>query len=199
MNFSDYVSVNKKNYLNCLNKNSDNHLAVNWGSKNSQFKRFEYLCKISPNFLKDKISVLDVGCGIGHLVDFLKENNFQGEYCGIDLLEEMVMIAKRRHPEMSFYAKRLESVLDKKYDYVVMSGIFTNANEYIYHKMISMAFNVCVKGVSFNSLSLWSEKKEEDEFYADPVETINFCANITRNLVLHHNYLQHDFTVYIYK
>jgi trans-aconitate methyltransferase len=123
MSDEKYIKYNKEVYLSCLLKNTDNHLSVNWGSKESQKKRFEVLMDINKDFIKS--SVIDVGCGLGHLVDFLKDKNFQGVYYGIDVLQEMVDKAQRRHPDVVFKKQELWDCSDKSYDYVCMSGVFT--------------------------------------------------------------------------
>lgn len=193
----DYLELNKSVYLDCLSKNEDNHLSVNWGSKSSQEKRFDILTSISTDFFNS--SILDVGCGLGHLVDFVKNRNFQGTYVGIDFLEEMIEKAQKKYPELEFYDKYLTDFVNNFSDYVVMSGVFTLANFSIFETMVSEAFRVCKKGLAFNSLSLWADKKEEEEFYVDPVVALKFCAKITRKVVLRHDYLQNDFTIYMYK
>ncbi len=193
----DYLELNKSVYLGCLNKNEDNHLSVNWGSRLSQEKRFEILANISADFLKS--SILDVGCGLGHFVDFVKSKNFQGAYVGIDFLEEMIQKAQKKYSELKFETREISSCLEESYDYVVMSGIFAYANTVIFQENVQHAFKVCKKGLAFNSLSSWATQKEENEFYADPIETFNFCSKLTKNIVLRHDYLPHDFTIYMYK
>ena len=69
MNFSEYKLKNKEIYLSCLKEHKSGNLAVNWGSEQSQYKRFQVLFDILPNIRNQ--SILDVGCGIGHFVDFL--------------------------------------------------------------------------------------------------------------------------------
>jgi hypothetical protein len=41
--------------------------------------------------------------------------------------------------------------------------------------------------------------QEPGEFYADPVEIVRFCRSLTPWVVLRHDYLAHDFTVYLYR
>lgn len=195
--FLDYSERNNKIYLNSLRNNKDNHLSVNWGSKESQQKRFEILYDADKDF--KNLHVLDVGCGLGHFADFLKDKDFQGIYEGADILPEMVEKAKKRNPDFIFNNKNIFDFDNLSYDYVVMSGIFTFANFDILHKVIREVCRVCKKGVAFNSLSAWSPKKEEGEFYADPIRTLELCSQLTSKVVLRHDYLPHDFTIYMYK
>ena len=197
MNYEEYTNHNNSVYMNCLNKNTDNHLAVNWGSKTSQQKRFEILMEVNKDF--NTSSIIDVGCGLGHFADFLKSRDFQGIYQGTDILNEMVENAQKRNPNLKFRKENLFECSNNAYDYVVMSGIFTFGNINIFQNMIIESYRVCKKGLAFNSLSSWATKKEDGEFYADPIKTLEFCSKITSKVVLRHDYLPHDFTIYMYK
>jgi hypothetical protein len=53
--------------------------------------------------------------------------------------------------------------------------------------------------LAFNSLSNWANDQEANEFYADPVQVLNFCRELTPWVVLRHDYHPRDFTVYMYK
>ncbi len=197
MNEKEYLEHTKKMYLENLKENSDSHLSVQWGSKESQYKRFEVLHKIADDFNESR--VLDVGCGIGHFWDFISLNNFQGQYLGIDLLGEMILQAKTRHPDVEFQNKNIEDIEFNAFDYIVMSGIFTFANQSIFEKMLAESFHISQKGMTFNALSTWATQKEEGEFHVDPLKTLEFCSKITPRVVLRHDYLPHDFTIYMYK
>lgn len=197
MNYKEYIDHNSSVYMNCLNKNTDNHLSVNWGSSTSQQKRFEILMNVNKDF--NTSSIIDVGCGLGHFADFLRDRDFQGVYQGTDILNEMVESAKNRNPDLNFRKENLFDCGESAYDYVVMSGIFTVANVTIFESMIIEAYRVCKKGVAFNSLSSWATKKDEGEFYADPIHALEFCSKLTTKLALRHDYLPHDFTIYMYK
>lgn len=50
-----------------------------------------------------KIKILDAGCGNGRLIDFLGENGIRKiDYIGIDNGEQIIKIAKKRHPGFKF-------------------------------------------------------------------------------------------------
>jgi SAM-dependent methyltransferase len=50
-------------------------------------------------FARSKFRVLDLGCGSGRLLDYLKRD-FKGkfEYMGVDYAKNMIKVAKKRHP-----------------------------------------------------------------------------------------------------
>lgn len=145
-------------------------------------------------------SVLDIGCGVGHLVEYLATLDFRGKYLGIDALPEMVASARVCYPTWQFQdGNILDSDKDLNADYVLGSGLFTFSDSKLMEKTIRAMFDTCKKAVVFNSLSSWAEKKEPGEFYADPLATVQFCRTLTPWVTLRHDYLPHDFTIYMYQ
>ena len=61
----------KNYYEKTLLKHKEGHKAVNWNSKSSQYLRFKKICEVGN--LQNK-KILDVGCGLGHLVNYLNIN-----------------------------------------------------------------------------------------------------------------------------
>lgn len=58
--------------------------------------------KRAMQFLESRRQALDVGCGCnGRLLDYLKSEGFQVE--GIDISEQMIALAKRRDPDLTFH------------------------------------------------------------------------------------------------
>ncbi len=189
---NDYVKKITKYYADSLSA-LDSYKKVKWGSKDSQEIRFKIITEISPSIFNCK--VLDYGCGIGDLCTFLELRSFSGEYSGYDLLLQMIEEAKKRHPAYCFS----DNISQSNFDFVVSSGIFTLSTTQEMYAEIQKMFGLCFKGVVFNSLSSWAPNKEEGEFYADPLKTVDFCRTLSPKVVLRHDYMPHDFTVYMYK
>ena len=62
------------------------------------------LAKILVNYVKQKQSVLDVGCAAGGgAFDFCREANVNINYTGIDISETLINIAEELHPEGEFF------------------------------------------------------------------------------------------------
>jgi len=187
-------------YSELLKKHGVSFKSLDWGSVESQEKRFKVLSEIG---FKNGDSILDIGCGIGDLYSWLNKNGFRVNYTGVDITISMVDKARERFPKVDF---RHGSVLGNKVflpetDYVVASGIFFlrkhNPTEYMQRSIIKM-FNLARKGVAINSLSSW-HKNKNNEFYADPGDTLNFCQRLTSRVILRHDYHEGDFTIYLYK
>ena len=188
----DYL-LKLQNYYskNCSEK--EFHSQVKWGSKFSQFRRFEVLFEIEG--IDNGSSVLDYGCGNGALYEYIENSDLELDYHGYDLLDEMIKTASERFLDGKFF----QFIPKKEFDFVVASGIFTLMDINSVEKTIHEMFLLCNKGLAFNCLSEWSNKKEEDEFYHDPVAIFNICASMTKKIALRHDYFPHDFTIYMYK
>ncbi|HLO87138.1 MAG TPA: methyltransferase domain-containing protein [Nostocaceae cyanobacterium] len=71
-------------------------IKVGWQSRSNQYLGFEVATTFDGIDWQEINSVLDIGCGYGNLVEYLRqEKNFQGEYTGIELLPEFWEEAKR--------------------------------------------------------------------------------------------------------
>ena len=193
----EYTTKLQKYYMPLIKKYGISYQSVNWGSESAQDLRLEILLQIAPLY---NASILDIGCGMGRLVDHLKKLNFKGSYHGVDLLEDMVTWARKNHPGWNFITgNALSKEPNLSADYVLGSGLFTLSNEKEMRSVISAMFECCHKGVAVNSLSSWSQKNEPGEFYADPLETVKYCKELSPKVILRHDYMNHDFTVYLYK
>ena len=187
-------------YTDLLAKHGVSFRALDWGSQESQEKRFQIISEIG---FANSDSVLDVGCGLGDLYLWLNENGLSMEYYGLDITEAMVIRARERFPKVHFKQGSLvgEVVDQKQTDYVVASGIFflrkDDPVEYMQRCIVKM-YELARKGVAFNSLSSWY-KADDKEFRADPSAVLEFCKSLTRRVVLRHDYHDGDFTVYLYK
>ncbi|MEO6245174.1 MAG: class I SAM-dependent methyltransferase [Opitutaceae bacterium] len=192
-----YAGRLRRHYAPLVAQHGGTHAALNWGSVRSQAARFRVLLEA------DEIAtarVLDLGCGVGHLVDALAERKFRGDYCGLDLVPEMVRAAKNRHPDWDFRAGSLAAApADFRPDYVVGSGLFTFANRRVLEDTVAEMFETTRRVVAFNSLSSWGDQAEAGEFCADPAVTLAFCRKLTRRVVLRHDYLPHDFTIFLHR
>ena len=65
--------------------------------------------------------------------------------------------------------------------------------------LIKRLYELADHAVAFTSLSTWAMTQEPNEYYADPLETVRFCRTLTPWVALRHDYLPHDFAIYMYK
>ena len=187
----------RRHYAPLLEEHGTSFRAVDWGSAQGQALRFRMLLDVGD---WRQASILDVGCGVGHLAGHLAVRKAKGRYLGIDMLPEMIERARARYPRRHFaVGDILDSGVSWKADYVLSSGSFTFTDAALMKRSIAAMFAACRRGVAFNALSAWSKRRQTDEFHADPLTTLAFCRRLTPKLVLRHDYLPHDFTVYLYR
>ena len=187
----------REHYVPLLQEHGPTFRAVDWGSSQGQEARFRVLLEVGSCV---HASILDVGCGVGHLVEQLMARQFKGRYLGIDALPEMVTNARKRYPDWRFEEGNiLEARAPWTADYVVGSGLFTFSDLDLMKKTVTAMFAACTKGVAFNALSAWADRKEPGEFQADPLATVEFCRTLTPWVSLRHDYMPQDFTIYLYR
>lgn len=175
--------------------------ALDWGSRISQETRFAVLAEVGD--LSER-RVLDVGCGLADLYAYLAANGIAVRYTGYDTAPQMLDSAQRRFPDLTMHAVDVarHHVPAAQFDYVVASGLFNLRREGAYGyvaAMVEQMYRVCRRGVAFNSLSSRADGLEGGHFLADPSAVLDICLDIAPRCVLRHDYLPHDFTVYLYK
>ena len=182
-------------YLNYFS--SDNPSSVGWTDRHNQHIRFNKLFHIG---IRNNDSVLDYGCGLGHLNEYMSENGLEDiSYTGIDINPNYVEKAKTMYPDKVFKVGGNEMILGNDvYDYVIGSGVFTVGvtMDYIY-QTIKRSYDASIKGVAFNFL-----KKESG---LSPLLTYNISDIIDLlsdigDIEVVEDYLgDEDFTIYIKK
>ncbi len=171
--------------------------AVGWTNKNAQHTRFKALFDVG---IKDYDSVLDYGCGLGHLNVYMTLNGYKNvKYSGIDVNPHYINMASMMFKDKNFAVSDIESVNpESTFDYVIGSGVFTYGItlDQVVQK-IESAYRLCDKGVAFNFLNeesgiygLITYKKEE------VVDSLSHIGDLS----LSDTYLgKEDFTIYIKK
>jgi 2-polyprenyl-3-methyl-5-hydroxy-6-metoxy-1,4-benzoquinol methylase len=76
------------------------HQKVGWGSAESQRKRFKVLSAVGG---LGGCSMLDVGCGIGGLYEYLSGIYTELSCTGVDINQSMLKMAASRNSGLSFY------------------------------------------------------------------------------------------------
>ena len=180
---------------------------VDWKDQDSQNLRFRILSEIGN--LGGK-RVHDVGCGLGHLLLYFRERNVDCDYVGSDISPVMIENATRICEEGEFHTGDvLEDPAPSwmKVDFVLASGIFHVRSDIPYHEwhvfveaMIRRMFDLAEIGIGFNLLTSYVDYEEPYLFYCPPKEMLDFCMkNLSRRVVVRHDYPLYEYTVYVYK
>lgn len=200
----DAASRKSKAYFEqLLARNGPTHAALAYGSPQTQRKKFKVLCKIGD---LNGASVLDVGCGLGDLGAYLLEQGISvRQYLGIDISERFVQSARRKYPNLQFEAGDILEMTDlSRFDYVLCTGFNchnTGENAALERAVLKRMFDLSVKGCAAGFESTYSPvgDGEGTEYLSNPTALFDYCmSSITPNVVLVHDYMPHDFTLYLF-
>jgi 2-polyprenyl-3-methyl-5-hydroxy-6-metoxy-1,4-benzoquinol methylase len=185
---------------------------VDWGSDKewaSVLRQDMMLDVVKEGDLTDDISILDVGCGYGALLDRINEKSLNYSYVGIDLVEELINEAKHRHNGVEFI---LENIMNlnhgKKYDYVVCNGIMTQKlkasnidMDKFSNLLIKKMWSLCNVGIAFNVMSTHVNHQVENLYYRNSIELLGWCTSeLTSKFKIDASYkLWYEYTVYLYR
>src|ERR1044071_646399 len=95
---------------------------VDWNGDASQRVRFEQIAKIMVS--GKSVSVNDLGCGYGALLEFLYERYEDVDYTGVDVSPSMIAAAKAKYPRDTRIKLFVAAEPPQTADYGVASGIF---------------------------------------------------------------------------
>jgi len=183
----------------------DDHRSLGFNQRTSQQKRFEALCELG-DFNGRRL--LDVGCGLGHFLLFLRQRGVHPEYTGLDITPELIGHARARFQGESSLpcgfevGDTLTYEPHKPFDFVVASGIFgllsAQAEGRIAPTMHRL-FSWATVGMAINFLSNRAPRQAKGRLYVDPSRMLSLALELTPAVRLHHNYLPNDFTLYLFK
>ena len=149
--------------------------------------------------------ILDVGCGFGHMLDYLQAWGIPAQYTGVDICPPFIEIAKERHPGADFrLLDILNSHITEKWDWVFLVGAFNVTPQkqrwwpYV-QAMITRMYDLCRKGVAVDFLSSYVDFKKPHAFHAHPEKVFTFAKQLSRRVTLRHDYMAYEFTLYVYK
>jgi SAM-dependent methyltransferase len=152
-------------------------------------------------------SVIDLGCGFGDFLPFLRNLGHRGYFTGYDIAPSMIDKAKELHGETDHHRWQVGAEPDDTADFAIASGIFNVRGEvtddiwtdYIFRTLDILA-RAGRRGFGFNILSLSSdpERRRQNLFYADPAAMLSHClSRYGRSVALLQDYGLFEFTVLV--
>ncbi|MEY2632087.1 MAG: hypothetical protein RIR00_741 [Pseudomonadota bacterium] len=207
-NTSDLLRDVAGYYARKLAEHGETPQGVDWNGEESQVLRFEQLCKVFKPAAGD-ISLSDIGCGYGAMLDYLVARHPLSAYLGVDVAADMVQAARARHAASAQARFIVASRPDEVRDYAVASGIFnvrlerSDAEWLTYlQDTLDVLDQSCSHGFAFNCLTRYSDedKKRDYLYYADPCQLFDLCKRrYSRNVALLHDYGLYEFTMLVRK
>ncbi|PWJ20216.1 class I SAM-dependent methyltransferase [Jannaschia seohaensis] len=132
------------------------------------------------------LRLLDVGCGLGLLLDYLEANALLDRvaYTGVDLNDRVLAEVRRRWPDHRFDRRDVrEQPYDPgAFDMAILCGIFTSRFECSYEMLRDLAQTTLMAvwpsvtgGLAFNSISKHVDWERDDLFHWPLDEIMAFC------------------------
>lgn len=192
----------EKYYKPNIGKGLPDFKVLGWESREAQYTRFEiFASKISL----DNKKILDVGCGLGNLLEYFNNTGINIKYTGVDIIDEMIEAVKRKNLTGEFYCMDIfeqHHFRAKSFDVIYTSGIFNlnmgNNKDFLVSALgcfVELTKDVIV----FNLLDHNSPNKEDAYYYYDyeqVIEMISAKYPKIESIEVVRGYLNNDFTVF---
>jgi hypothetical protein len=193
-----------KHYENCFLKYGDSPKGVDWENKGKADIRYSVMLDI-VTFSKKQIAperILDYGCGLGHLWEYIYEHSILLKYYGYDASSLFIQECKKKHPLNNWF-----DFNPPKCDYVIMNGVFTErwgmTEASAWNQMrieLLKTWELCEKGVAFNMMSKNVDWEREDLFHISKDKLTRWvCNNLSRDFIIRNDYGLYEYTMYVYK
>ena len=194
----DRKRIIANHYEPLLNKYSKGYEILDWESLDSQIKRFEVL---TNNVDLTGKKLLDIGCGTGDLFGYIKKQNIDVNYYGIDILPKMIERAHKIHPKGRFFTGDIfkESPFGKKqFDVIFCSGVFNlnmGDNESFLKEALPVFFSHAKEKVVFNLLDPGHFVHTDKYYFFNQKEVLHLIRQYSDEAIAIAGYIPNDFTI----
>lgn len=178
---------------------------VDWNGPESHQLRHRQFLRLIEN--ERDGSIIDLGCGFGDFLGFLRSSGHRGQFTGYDIAPDMIETARKLHGEGEDRRWRVGAVPVEAADFAIASGVFNVKGtapaeiwlDYV-HQTMDILAGAGRKGFGFNILSLSSdpERRRPNLYYADPARMLGHClSRYGRSVALLQDYGLYEFTVLV--
>jgi SAM-dependent methyltransferase len=178
---------------------------VDWNSSSSHEVRHQQFLRLLDGNADS--SIIDLGCGFGDFLRFLRSSGHRGRFVGYDVAPTMIDQARKLYGESTDHLWRVGTEPTEVADFAIASGIFNvkgnvpdnTWQRYLYRTMDLLAA-AGSSGFAFNVLSKSSDpdRRRSNLFYADPVEILAYClSRYGRSVAILQDYGLYEFTILI--
>lgn len=151
--------------------------------------------------------ILDFGCGLGHLCDYLAARNVSCDYLGVDIVPEFIASNLTAHPGRRFEVINDVSDITGKFDIVIASGVFNlrylddvAANTAYVTQRIFELFGLCETALSLDFMTDMVDYIQSGAVHFSPAEMLDFALkNLGRRVSLNHSYMPYEYSITILK
>jgi 2-polyprenyl-3-methyl-5-hydroxy-6-metoxy-1,4-benzoquinol methylase len=172
------------------------------GSSDKQRVRHAVHCS---SFRTEAPSILDIGCGMGGFLSYLRLNKITSSYKGYDIAPEYIEFCQTNYPEDEFEVRNVfETGIDKTYDNIILSQVLNNKYSYsdnmtVMKEMMTLCFNHCTVGFSIDMMSEYVDFKTDELYYYSPEKIFSFAKTLSKRVAIRHDFRPFEFCVQVFK
>jgi SAM-dependent methyltransferase len=201
--FQDLSSVTAQ-YQDAYRQYGREDLRSIFSPKGRHLERFTTL---SSSIQKDGFSILDYGCGLGHLYPFLQQRFQNFQYTGVDIVPEFVRDNQAIYPDAKFQLIQGYPEVAGRYDYVFSSQVFNlmyfdniQQQKQLIFETLTHLFEKTNSAMAIDFMPADVDFMQEGAYHQDVMEIYQFVRNkLTRRLSINQSHLPFEFTVIAYK
>jgi SAM-dependent methyltransferase len=199
-------------YERCLDRHGATPAGADWPNAPDLAVRFDVLLSLLDGAsAQPRPVVLDLGCGPGLLLDFLKASGRLPavDYRGIDLSPAMVGAARARWPDYDISCRDVvtDPLPEQSVDFVIMNGVLTEKQTLSHDAMtarakelIVAAFAAARVGIAFNTMSLHVDWQRPDLFHWGFDELSAFlCKDVSRHFAFRSDYGLYEQATFVWR
>jgi SAM-dependent methyltransferase len=151
--------------------------------------------------------LLDFGCGLGHLCDYLTARDIDCEYVGVDIVPDFIESNRIAFPGRRFELIKEIKDISGRFDIVLSSGVFNilyfndvAANEEYVKTQIGQLYTLTDEVLVIDFMTSHVDFQQNDAFHADPSAMIKFAiGELSKRVLLNHSYMPFEFCMAVFK
>lgn len=202
-----YTSI-AKHYEKCFDKYGNTCKGVDWPNEDDAIKRHRILTSNIKNL--DSKTILDFGCGAGHLIKTLEKQFSLNSmnYTGMDISKTFIEFCELKYPQYNFlHIDILTQEMPSNYDFVIANGVFTEKQNLewdimwqFFTQCITVLWGKTNTSLSFNLMSKNVDWERDDLFHVSFDKLSEFLSQkISRHFIIRQDYGLYEYTVQVFK
>jgi trans-aconitate methyltransferase len=193
----------KKQYQDAYNRYGNSLDAV-FIPKGRQQERFSSLMTYVK---KESFSILDYGCGLGQMANYINQQFPKAHYHGVDIIEDFISENNAKYDFGRFEIIRNCYDIKENYDVITAAGVFNllyvqdikQHQQIVYDNLIHL-FSKTIDILSVNFMTDQVDFIQEGAFHQNISELYDFAkSKLTKRVAVDESYMPYEFTFHFFK
>jgi len=188
-----------------LDKYGDSEKSVGWNKPKHNIRFNAIIQPWVRIFGRSNASILDFGCGLGHLFKYMRREDIMWNYRGVDINRRLIERARDRFLDNADSFQVVSNIDDLKgtVDLVAIVGVFNRRfedSDAFCSDVIQKALTIATTGVAISALAPWALKKNISNYYM-PLSLIEKLVDrsIVKSIDIDGSSLHGEIQIHFYK